>query len=392
MVARAVSVFPHEKVVLRRATLYVQEQRITRLPGIFVLGEQGYRGAANNQVFDVSSSGGLALDLPYFLQVTERSSTSVHLQKGRPNGRLSVREGWSLALLREYNLDNLSGNILVDGITQKDVGLFWDHQQQFSRNMDAAASLGWPSHRSLYTNSSLIQNLRGGRLYYSLATDKLEDRDWTVTASADYLAHPRPIARTGLSYRLGTRLMYRKYDSFLPLAPFAQQMSADLSLRPWKPTKSTSIRPTASHAFTWDSGGGLQNYSRFGVTLDQRLGTGRQLSLGYSLSDRTGNAWLEGVRQRLDLTFTSFSGQRWRTLLNASYDLTHGDLVSMGSVDFRWHRFWHTQVFGRYYSFTGGNYADAEVTLGRALGNRQVALVWSAQQQKFALEIGNGFY
>lgn len=393
MVAKAVSIFPREKVVLRGATLYVQEQRIARLPGIFVLGKEGYRGSASNQIIDISSTGGIGLDFPYFLQVNEHHSTAMHLQKGRPSGRIGLPGGWGVGVGHEYAYDTFSGEFMIDSLPRDDFGLSLEHQHQLAPNTDSALSLAWPGHRSLFTNASVIQGLGHGRMHYRLATDKLQGRDWTVNTSAGYLANPKPIGRTGLNYRPGTRVMYRKYDSYWNTeAPFAHETSVDLSMRPWKPTKTTSVRPRSAYSFTWDSDGEVEQYYRFGVSLDQRLGSGRQVSLGYSLSERFGDTYFGGLRQRVDATYTSFAGRKWRTLLNASYDLTRGNVMALGSVDYRWHRWWHTEVFGRYYSFSSGDFADVEVSVGRAIGSREIALVWSAQQDRFAVELGSGFY
>ncbi len=393
MVCRAVTVFPDEKVVLRSATLYVGEQRVTKLPPLFVLGKQGYRGSTNNQVIDVSSTGGIAVDFPYFLSVTDTSSTSVHVQKGRRYGRLGVREGWSLALEREYDTPHANGSIALDSLPYADVGLHWAHEQQIGRGVHGAFDVAWPGHRNLFTSASVIQRLNSGRLYYRFGGDKTAGSGFNLDTSVDYLNRPVRLGRTGLSLRPGTRLQYR-HRSYYDLAPFSQTLSADLSLRPWRPDKVSSIRPLLSYQFTWDSDLDIEHYWRFALGMDRRFKGGRRVSLDYAITQRSGSRspYSRGIRQRLDASYVSFGSRRLRTMLNASYDITENNWFALGSMDYRFAPKWHVQLLGRYFTYRFGSFSDAEVSIGRAIGNREIALRWSAEENRLALELGGGFY
>ncbi|MBM3500091.1 MAG: hypothetical protein FJX74_15655, partial [Armatimonadetes bacterium] len=107
-VTRSLSLFPNEKIVMRNASLHVDQRRVMRYPPYWVIAFEGYTGSSNTQFLQFDSTGGLALDFPFFFSVTDTSTGALKIQRGASNGSFMARNGWSLAL--EFTNQSLEGD------------------------------------------------------------------------------------------------------------------------------------------------------------------------------------------------------------------------------------------------------------------------------------------
>ncbi|MFW6156304.1 MAG: Ig-like domain-containing protein, partial [Armatimonadota bacterium] len=124
-VADGVSVHPQEKVVIRHATLYAGGKKVTSLPKYWIIAMPGYSGTTHSRVLGVNSSGELAVDFPYFYNVTETRTSAIKLQHGASSGRVIARDDWSLALEESYDTGNAEGSVSLVGLPRDDWGLQW---------------------------------------------------------------------------------------------------------------------------------------------------------------------------------------------------------------------------------------------------------------------------
>jgi hypothetical protein len=61
-VARSVSIYPYQKIVLRNASIYVDGERLIKLPKYWLIAMPGYAGTTHSQMVSVNSAGELGVD------------------------------------------------------------------------------------------------------------------------------------------------------------------------------------------------------------------------------------------------------------------------------------------------------------------------------------------
>lgn len=389
LVARSISLFLREKIVLRHAALWVQEQKILTFPPYWIVGLPGYTGATNTQAFGLTSSGGVAVDFPFFYRVTDRATGAIKIQRGARSSSVTSRESWSLAISEEYrDGTGVEGCFELSGLTRGDWGFQWRDARPVFDDGFSYFNLGLPDHKSLFTDATVYDYRDSGRLSLRAYYDRPQDYASAYGVVADWLTDPRQIGDHNLNYRLGSSLGMRRYAD-QGQTVFANEVYAELSLgsRSWG--KKTSLTPQLTNIYSWDTGGYGVNSMRAEVRLDHDFNRDFGLGLDYSSEWRKGDyRYPSDWSQSLGFDFRGHSGSRWYTYVSSTYDLTNSDLYGYLSFDYRLDPKWRCGLTGTYYNFEDTQYDDLELSLGRVFGNREVSLIYSTDTSHFSLSLG----
>lgn len=391
ILAKSISYFLREKVVLRRGSLWTGQEKILGLPPYWIIGLPGYTGAANSQALGIGSGDGIAVDFPVFYRVTEGATGALKIQKGARSSQVVSRDGWSVALAEEYrNGQGTEGLFEVAGLPQTDWGFAWQDSRPALSQGFLSTNVSMPEHKSLYMTSSLFDFRGGGRLSVQGFYDAPVDYDRSYGLIADWLSDPRKFSGDNLTYRVGLTLGGRRRaddDNVVALS----EMYTELSWGTRKLGHNTRLSPMLSNITSWDSTGYLGNNSRADLRLSQDLGSLANLGLSYGLDWRQADLRSETeerLLQTVGLDLRANSGSRWSSFLNTSYDITQGDVYGYASFDYYLGPNWRWGLRGTYYDYDASLYRDLEVSLGRTFGQRELSLIYSTDTGHVWLGLG----
>jgi len=388
LLARSISFFLREKIVLRSAALWIQEQKVFTFPPYWIIGLPGYTGATNTQALGLTSAGGLALDFPFFYRVTDKATGAVRIQRGSRASSVTSRDGWSVAISEEYR-DGLGteGSIELGGLPRSDWGFDWRDARPMFGNGFSYASFAMPDHRSIFADSNVYAYRANGRLSLRTYYDDPNDYASSYGTIGDWLGDPRPIGDHNLSYRFGTTVGLR-HQAAVDQSPLFQEIYSELSLNDRTWGKKTTLQPTIANVFDWDPDGNSENSLRADLRLDHQVRPDFAVGLDYAAELTTGNISPNGLRQTLGFDLRANHGSKWLSYLNGNYRLDSGDLYSFLSFDYYMNPQWRWGLSGTYYSFEASQYQDLELSLGRLFGDREVSVNYSTDTGHFSLALG----
>jgi len=394
-VARSLSLFPGEKIVLRNASLHVDQHRVMRYPPYWVIAFEGYRGSSNTQFLQFDSTGGLALDFPLFFSVTDTSTGALKIQRGASNGSVMAREGWSLALeLTNQSLTReRETQLLIDGLPKDQWGLLLTDRRKLFGGSDADFSFAWPDHRSIFTDFSVFNYGSAGHLAARTFADRTELGEWSYGFNADYLSNSIPVGPAA-RLRWGTGLQAGRNPWDTNGFVVGHRASTYFDFTGWQPSSSTSLVPGISDTFSWDTANRRQNVARLQLSLNHRLAKGINANVRYSFEHRTGGGTYDpldtrnGINQQLNLNVNAYASKRWDAYLNGSYGLTDETVYGFGALNYHPLPKYRIGLIGTYYKFTDQSFSDLEVSLNRALGNREIGVRYSTTDDRVSLQFG----
>lgn len=388
MVARSVSLFLHEKVVLRKSSLWVQEQKVFSFPPYWIIGLPGYAGATNSQALGMTSEGGLALDFPFFYRVTDRSTGALRIQHGAMAGAVASRRGWSLALSEEYrNGSGVEGAIVLSGLPHNDWGIEWRDSRGLWDDAYGYFNFSMPDHRSIFSDANIYDYGAGGRLNYRAYFDQPVDYPESYGLVADWLRDAKPLGSGGVNYRFGASAAMRRYSAEEDTL-FVNELYGELDLgeRSWG--KKTSVSPMVTNIYTWDTGGYHENSMRAQIRLDHRVKPSFIMGLDYSAEWREGTGNNNGLSQLLGFDARANQSDKWTSYLSATYDITRDDMYGYLNFDYSLSKKWRAGLAATYFDLDQASYEDVELSVGRAFGGREVSLSYSTFTGRFSVNLG----
>lgn len=388
LVARSISLFVHEKIVLRHAALWVQEQKIFTFPPYWLIGLSGYTGATNTQSLGMTSDGGLALDFPFFYRVTDRATGAIRIQHGTMAGGVMSRRGWSLALSEEYrDGSGLEGAFVVSGLPRNDWGFEWRDSRPVAGDAFSYTNFAMPDHKSIFADTNFYDHMAQGRLNLRGYYDGPFGAADAYGLVGDWLMDPRAVGKGNMTYRLGTTMGMRQFATNTDPV-FVNELYSELNLgeRSWN--KKTHLSPLLTNVYSWDTGGYHENAMRGQVRLDHQILPTFSVGLDYSAEWRQGFEPTAGFDQVLSLDARASQPDKWMSYLAASYDISNTDTYGVANFDYYLTNKWRAGVTATYYDMTADTYQDLEFSLGRMIGNREISLIYSTYQGRIAVTLG----
>ncbi len=386
-VARSASVYPYQKIVLRNASIYVDGDRLVKLPKYWIIAMPGYAGTTHSQMLSVNSDGELGVDFPYVYRVTDTNTSSVKVQRGVANGSVIARDGWSLAVEEAYETDTVRGAATMTGLPREDWGLEWRETRELDKQRELHVTAYSPDHRSAYLDSSMYKwasqyrlNMRG---YYN-RPDGLDD---SYGLNADWLTHSRPLGKWAASYRLGTGVGAGHVEGRDDGLVGEHQVYAGLDFPRTFLSKSTTLTPSFSNLFVWDTGGYHYESMRGELATRRVINSNVSMGLSYEAQYTTGDG-ARGFEHLLSLDGSLYRGQLWHSYLMATYELEDANTYAYWLLDYYPDEKWRVGLGATYYDFGGDAYDDFEVTLARCVVGREIGLHWSQETGRVSLEMG----
>lgn len=386
-VARSVSVYPYQKIVLRNASIYVDGDRFLRLPKYWIIAMPGYAGTTHSQMISVNSAGELGIDFPYVYRVTDTSTSSVNVQRGAANGSVIARDGWSLAIEEAYETDAVRGAVAVAGLPREDWGFEWREARQLDEHRELHVTAFSPDHQSTYLDTSMYKwaseyrlNMRG---FYS----RPHGYGDSYGMNADWLTHSRPLGKWAASYRLGTGVGAGHTDGRDDGLVGEHQVYAGLDFPRRFVSESTSLTPSFSNLFVWDTGGYHYESMRGELAMRRVINSNASMGLSYEAQYTTGDG-ARGFEHLLSFDGSVYRGQLWHSYLMATYELEDANTYAYWLLDYYPDPTWRVGLGATYYDFGGEAYDDLEVTLARSMAGREVGLHWSHETGRVSLELG----
>jgi len=387
VVAREAIVFPNERIQFANARLYVGNRRIFSLPH-YVTPLIGQRSLLN-QVFSVSSGGGVNLDLPFYYHANESHAGSLHLIRRAAGSYGYGRTGWSLGLEEQYRLSNSSrGKLAVDDLTDSTRSFRLDHQIEFSPRSRVNMGLNYYRWDSSYPaaltgRAFYTQRLRGADLSVIGLTSAIGGTtSWSLDGNTRWT--PKPIFRTGINYDLSANLGYGSsqygYGGGLCLGG-----GVGLTPREWNVTRSTAASLDLAQQFTWAQIGGPCTTFDARAMLRQSLGVLGAATLSYDYTLSRGGYYATYGREQLSLNAYLNQGMVWRASGFASYSLDLNSLFASGNVSYRLplqmngsgQSPWRLDLRGSYTAFGVAKSMSSRIAIGRALGRYEALVCFS---------------
>lgn len=387
-VARSLRFFLQEKIVLRNATLWMGEKKMFSFPPYWIIALPGYTGASNTEAVGMTSSGGLALDFPFFYRVTETATGSVRIQHGASAGSVMARRGWSLALSEEYRLaSGVEGEFLLSGLPRRDWGFEWRDARPLGGNAFGYFNFSMPDHQSVFADANVYDYNSRGRLNLRAYFDAPQNYSTSYGLVGDWLMEPQPLGKSRLAYRLGVSLGARRYPGEDETV-LVNELYQDLSLGNVAWGKKTKLEPQISNLFSWDTSGAARNSLRTDLRLEHQFQPTFLMGLDYSAEWQTSTDKDTKLQQLVGLDLRANQGARWASFLSATYDLSRSDLYGFFNFDYQLSKQWRLGLLATYYDMEQTSYRDVEISLRRTLGNREISLTYSTQTGKFFLTFG----
>jgi hypothetical protein len=387
LICRSCSLFVGQKVVLRHAALYTDEQKVFNFPPYWVIGLEGYTGANNTQVMGLSTDGGLAVDFPFFLNVGDKWSTSLKLMKGTGGSSFVARDGWSFGLAQEYDSGGAKGSISANGLLRKDWGLEWRDERPLSASTQGFFDVAWPDHKSVFADANLYHYGEKYRLNLSARYDSPWEGDRALYVGADWLSEPRHLVGSS-AIRLGVTAGTRRYEREDNDWVFENELYAALDFPARRLGSKTRLTPSLSNVYGWDTSGYASNALRAGLRLDRQLGNQSRAGLNYTASHRSGDVTADGWSHLLAADATISHGVRWDLSLNGSWDISDGDTYGLGALNYAVKPGWRLGIVGTHYAYAQTTFRDLEFEVARALAGREIGLRYSLDAHRISLEVG----
>lgn len=387
-VADGVSVHPHEKVVLRSATLYAGGERVIALPRYWVMAMPGYTGTTHSRTMGVNSEGQLAVDFPYFYRVDETRTGAVKIQRGATAGSVIARDDWSLALEEAYSSRGGEGAISLVGLPRNDWGVEWRDQRSLGSFGDGYFSVYSPDHQSYYGDANIYQSRGDRRLNLTASVRKPRGQDFSYAAAADWLTMNRPAGLWNSSYRLGTAIGLRHVAGYDEGIVAENNLYAALDFPRAYLAERTSLTPSVSNFFSWDTGGFSRNSLRSELRLRHYVSSDMSVHASY-VSEYTSGDLAKGFAHLVNLDLRAYHGRNVSGYLTTNYDLTDDRFYGFGLVDYRLDENWRMGVAGTYFDYQDDSFSNMELSVARRLGPTEVGLRWSEASGRISLEFGD---
>jgi hypothetical protein len=387
MIAGSISYFIGEKLVLRHGSAWAGEKRLLRFPAYWIVGLPGYTGSTNTDMFTADSSGGIALDFPFFYSVTDDSTAAVKVQHGARVGSVGTRQGWSLAWENEYRAldDSHQGSIEISGLPRSNWGVQWQDQRNLSDDVSAYFNVSSPDHRSAFADANLLRYSDDGRYNLRAYFDATWGCDPGYGLVADWLSNPLRLS-TRKWYRLGITTSAQRARQSGSLE-FGNVLFADLDLGSHALGSRTVLRPQVRNQFSWDTTGYRANGLRAGVDLNHGLGRNAGLAIGYSAEYFSGDSTVQGLEQILNLDLSATRG-KFYLFASGSHNLTFDDTFAYLDLNFYPSDRWRWQLSGTYYDFDASSYDEWEITVARMFGQQEIGLTYSEETGRLSLVLG----
>lgn len=391
IVARAITYFPGDRLQFRRPKFYQDQGQILTLP-YYELSLNSTE-LFSDQFISLGTSG-FGLELPFYFNLSPRSTGIVYLRHQQQLGRsyYATDPGWSLDLVQGYSAQGsrrYEGAFGFTGLTRGDWGFRWTHSQEFNTATQASFYLDFPHHEGYFGSTNFSQQARAFRWGANISSGQTFTGPSAKSFRSDvYLeTQPKPLTRSML-YTLGTTVTTGRLIS----EDFRQNETTEtVSMRAFSRPYNLDRRTTLTNAFTvghlWTSRGNSGPMALATLALDHTVPGGGALNLSYDLVFQPQTFDSSGGNHRLSLTYTLANSQRFQASLLGTTYLDRSDATFLADVVYRLNGQWRLLASATLQSFAGVSYQDLEFSIGRRIGARELQLTYSTLNKRISLDL-----
>ncbi len=388
LIARSISYFMGEKLVIRHGSAWINQKKVLSFPKYWILGLPGYGGSTNSNMFSLNTDGGVALEFPFFYEVSDTITSALKVEHGTSTNYVAARDGWSLAWEREYRslADDYEGSFEIEGLPRSNWGLNWQDQRMLGHETSSYMSLSWPEHNSIYSDMSLYRYTRQGRFNVRGYFDDPQGNDRSYGLIGDWLSAAQRFDSRN-TYRVGMTLSGERHSE-TGNVEFGNKLYGELDFGTHTVDKRTNLRPLLRNNYSWDTSGYSSNALRLDLDFRRTLGQTAALDLNYSAEYFTGDSTIDGLEEILSLNMNA-SRNRWYLYLYGSHNLTFEDQFGYLNLNYYPDKAWRYGISGTYYNFSESDiYNEWEFSIARMFDQREIGLSYSEETGRISLELG----
>ena len=401
--ARAISVDPGKTLQFRRAAIYADGKKMLSMA--YQVMPMDSNQLLGRQLVGFNSTGGVAVDMPFYYHVDPKSTGTLFLRNSRrrqqrrgagPLDATGTRPGLAMDLQHTYALGaGGSGQFLLSGLTRSDWGAHWDHTQRLDESTRTFFFVDYPAHRTLFASSNLCRQFNGFSLNMTGSGSRDPGQNGYSSSSVSlntYLeANPRPLGRTGISIVPSFGIQTGQYIQNAPGVPrqvipvSTRTLDVRLFTAPLHPDARTNVTDAFTIGQSWGSSGASAPTMLLTLGLNRMMPSNGNLGLNYTWrydplfsqlgTDPTGGGLLGTVyhspfQQRLSLNYSASPGRRLGFYLNGGYGLPLGDTNLYSSLTYRLNGNWGLGL--------GSSTTDTSATATAKIKSASTAASWAA--------------
>lgn len=380
--ARALLIRPGEEIKIKRASFYMEGDKILSVP-LHVVSLSG-RATGINQMLTYGTEG-LRMDLPIYYSLTPNGTGSFRLRHSEPSGwgTYNGRAGWQVDMEQDYTQGgSTEGSLAATRITSGDWGLRWNHRKEFDNNSRLYTYIDYPAHQNLYSTIDYSMSFGDYNLSLNLRGNVRDRATDSYTSNIFLQSHPKNLVGNAITYGFTTRLSYNSLLSSENGNKFGQALGLQFYGKTLK-VGGGSLNSSLTAGREW--GGmypGSSVYANLGYS--RNLGMIGTLGLNYTYS------WADSSfgynAQRLSTDIYMSPSQAWNSHVYATYGLDDGSVSAFGDFGYTFAQIWRASIQGTYQKLPLFDYTDTEVALARAMGKQEVRIIWSQSRKRFRVE------
>ncbi len=391
--AKRIVCYPQRDIQFSQAIVYFGDSKVLRT-ALYQMRVSEDVPALSDQTFNITGNQ-LAIDYPYYLSLAPGSSSLVRFRTGsRYSSGTGVAGGTFLDYELKWNRGNAGeGGVTLAGLARSDWGVIARHFIRMEEGTNIGLTLDAPAHRSLIGGLTLNRPLGNWQLSYDGSHSRNlrgpAFRNWSNFVTLEH----RPVrlfgSRVQMLYGLTAQSQSYRDENF-------RQSQETVGLRTrfqpptWILSRSTDLVSTASFSQRIARGSRSGLTTSLFTTLGSRLSNQSSGSLGYEFYDDGFSARFLG-RHRVNAQLGWASGMFSMSFFGSrALDRDRSNVLARAS--YRISPQWRASTGISWDRFQGSSFSDSSITVGYALGIREVGLSYSTRTRRLGIELlGSSF-
>ncbi|MBW3625063.1 MAG: Ig-like domain-containing protein [Armatimonadetes bacterium] len=377
--AKRAALFPNQRIHFKSAEIRPGGKKILALPFQSMpltasLGE--------SEQFIGLGTQGVTLDVPYYVSLTDQSSTSFRLGWNQTQGSFgAVDPGLGLDLRhRIFSGERGEDTLNLSRITSKNWGAWYRHNRNWSPSLQTSGFVEFPEHRDLFAAGNAYFQAEQFTAALSASTFKPQGFNPSYVTDLSLESRRKPLGNTGLNYSLIS-------SSGLSIGAGTRNYRQSLLVRATKPSWTWGERTTAMTTFS--VGQVLAGHSK-GLTADalinvnHRLGQRSYLGANYAYNQRPGYTNLMS-KHRLGANLL-LGGEKFNFFTTLSMSLDRPQTSIISSLDYDVSSRLRLGFRNIYFKYADLPYSDQEFSVTTPLLDRPFTVYWSRKRHRFVVE------
>lgn len=426
MAAKTISIDPGNVIQFKRAVLYSDGKKVLSMPlHVMPLGTDQLFG---EQIVGFSS-GGLFLNIPYYYNLSPRSTGRIYLRNSATAmsgvqtglaptfGNNGSRPGLALDLEQTYTAGkDGNGSLILNGLTRSEWGGSWNHSQKIDSSTNAFLMVNSPTHRSLFGSSTLTRQFKGFSMNLNASADQdpgLGGYSYSSNIVSSYIqTAPKMLGRSGINSSFSFNVQRGSTRSTTPgvgtttTSIATQGIDIRLNTTPMRPDKLTTINNSMTIGRSWSASSRSSSFTILGnVAADRQLPHKGRLNVNYNFtydpllsqlgSQGAGTASYSvlkpsALQQDLSTSCTIMPSKKLGLSFSTHYALPFHTTSFYTVANYQADPNWGFVATGYLSKYFGKSYTAMQLTVSRRIFNRSIQVTYDTSVHKFFFDFGAG--